>query len=133
MSKYDPNIVMRLTLTIRNCLSNCFLQCNLACTVWIYWAAALKRPVAALRIQLSQSLLTCARWVNWATGLFTWRCCQSLLALAIWIHRAAELSLNAVLYIHCLELALRLELNVVHVVLFCVEHLNYFFFLLPSP
>ena len=118
----------KIELTLfRNCLRNCFTQRNLACTVWIYWAATLQRTVAALHIQLSQPLLTCAVGVDWTTGANTWGTCKSLLALAIWIHWAAELCLDAVRYSHLLELALRLELNVVHVVLFCVEHLNYLF------
>ena len=123
---YRPRSEIRLTL-IRNCLRNCFLQRDLACTVWIHWAAALQRTISTLGIQFSQSLLTCAVGIDWTAGALTGCSCKSLLALAIWVDRTTQLSLHAVLNTHLLELALRLELNVVHVVLFCVEHLNYFF------
>ena len=102
-----------------NQLGSCLTQCDLACTVWIHWATALHHTTIGngTRCLLTQALLASTVWIDWTAGALTRRRCKSLLTCTVRIDRATKLCLNAVLNIDFLELALRLELNVVHVVL----------------
>ena len=104
-----------------NCLRNCLTQRDLACTVWIDRATALHHTTirSSTCCLLSQPLLASTVWIDWTAGALSRRRCQALLTSAIWIDRTTQLSLHAVINTHLLELTLRLELNVVHVVEIC--------------
>ena len=105
-----------------NKLRSRLTQCDLACTVWIHWATALSHTTirSSTCCLLSLRLLASTVWIDWTAGALSRRRCQALLTSAIWIDRTTQLSLHAVSYtIDLCELALRLELNVVHVVEIC--------------
>ena len=107
-------------------LFSCCTQCNLTCGIWIHWAAALNHTAIQrlARCLLQQPQLASTRWIDWTSGALARSRCESLLASAVWINRATQLCLVAELNIDLLELSARGECFVVHVVLFCVEHLN---------
>ena len=84
-----------------NKLFGCSTQCNLTCGIWIHWATALNHTAIQrlARCLFQQPQLASTRWIDWTTGALARSRCEPLLALAVWINRAAQLCLVAELNI----------------------------------